>query len=574
MPPFQKVKVPVPKKSGLFIPWSNSFSAGVGTLTPCCCKEVFPGEKLSLRMSAQISLPPMATDFYGAIEAKFEAFYVPFRLLWGGWKDFITDKADHKYKLGSDWYLFRPTSLPSFTFPYSSLSSPLLPDLFRDNFGSGSLADYLGLYAPLGDASFESDVTIKNILPFVAYHRIYDDWYRNPRLQTPCFAPAGGSGLVGSASSVRIGSLPYISVPISTSSPASSEGPVYSLSFDSSTGTTKLGYEEVSFYDGVSMFSLRQRNFAPDYFTNATYEPQMGDGAAVSLNAQDEFTIASLRAANSLQLFRERNNLAGDRYEDQIFARFGHRPNSVGYRSTYLGQVTLPVYNKSVYQQNLPLESGSIVTKQTNNPFESVGSKYSNPTGAGDGDLFSRVGGEYTADEHGYLFVIFSLVPKRLYGQCMPKMFKRRVLGDFPDPAFIGIGDQELSISEIWGTYVNLATNDADTAFAYTQRYAELKDYPNEVHGNLRDGGSLEAFAIQTTFDERPFLGTDFIQIPTDYLDQVSAVSSAATSNFGCWVDMAFFLRKITPFGDYSLPTLGWPDETYKVEINNGGTSL
>lgn len=38
------------------------------------------------------------------------------------------------------------------------------------------------------------------------------------------------------------------------------------------------------------------------------------------------------------------------------------------------------------------------------------------------------------------------------------------------------------------------------TVFGYTDRYAEYKYHDDEVHGLLRDGESLQAFALQRSF--------------------------------------------------------------------------
>ena len=55
--------------------------------------------------------------------------------------------------------------------------------------------------------------------------------------------------------------------------------------------------------------NLRQRNFDTDYFTNAKPSPQLGTAQSVGfpifLIIMASFTIADLRAANSIQQFLE-----------------------------------------------------------------------------------------------------------------------------------------------------------------------------------------------------------------------------------------------------------------------------
>lgn len=71
---------------------------------------------------------------------------------------------------------------------------------------------------------------------------------------------------------------------------------------------------------------MRQRNYAKDYFTTASLYPQAsGDisGSTVAAPVESDqatFTISQLRQANVLQRWLERNNIAGERYADQIKA--------------------------------------------------------------------------------------------------------------------------------------------------------------------------------------------------------------------------------------------------------------
>lgn len=550
--PSRSHPVPVPNSSGHYNAWTNSFSTKCGTLTPCMCKEVFPGDERQLDIAAQVQLPPMATDFYGRVEARFEAFFVPNRLLWAGWKDFITDKKSWPKTLGAAGQpLLRPTSLPRL------YQTGVLADDVQKNFSAGSLADYLGCRISLDGLDSATTVVLNNVLPFVAYARVYDDWYRNPRIQTPLFAP---HSLVSTATNYTLAHLPYISVDGGDATPWSDAGPTISL--------TDI------YFDGTNVFTLRQRNWDDDYFTTCTYEPQAGDDTAVGITLDEnsgEFTISSLRAANSLQQWKERNNVAGPNYDDQIFARFGVRPaDAFSNRAVYLGSYRMPVYNKSVYQSSRSLgEAGDA------NPFSSVGSKYANSVGSGSGNLFGRVGGNFKVTEHGFIMVIFSLVPIASYASGVERMFNRRVIGDIPDPMLQSVGQQAIYQYELNGA--RTAAGFSDAVYGYNDRYIELNEYKNEVHGLLRDGSSLDAFALQRSFtgsDTSPDkINSEMIQIPIEYLDQVCATAQNV-SKFGCWVDCAFSERKISKFVEYAIPTLGLPANSHMVDIPDGGSKI
>lgn len=534
-----KVPVQIPNKSGFDMSFENLLTTKVGTLTPVLSHFLLPNDTISLGVKGQVQLPPMATDFYGRVQAKMEAFFCPARLLYGGWQDFMTHPTDN------------PT-YPSGTASHEKVKYLPYCDMPLDQVNFGKLSDYLGIKVrPLDSTGIES-VVVPNILPFMAYHKIYDDWYRDSRIQRSLFyRPTSSSE--GPSFNKNCAQLPYTSY----------------------GGATPVKVDSL-LADGSSIFYLRQRNFSKDYFTNSTPYPQAGEGSQLAFTTDSDgngsFSIASLRVANSLQQWMERNNLAGYRYGDQIKARFGVYPSdAILDRSIYLGSMSFDIYNKSVYQT-----SGS---EQTSNPFNSVGSKYASPMGVGDGSMVDS----FTATEHGYLFVIFSIVPTAYYGTGSNKHFGCSVMADFPDPLLAGVGDQITSKSEL---VENVSTSailqeliEPNSAsgyqFGYTQRFSEYKFINDQIHGELRDGGSLQAFALQRSFSHLldTELSSAFIEIPTNFMDQVTAVS-ASMSSYGAWADLYFSFKKASTLPAYSLPTLGEPRDTHTEIIDNGGKRL
>lgn len=529
---FKKVPVQVQNLSGFNCSHSNSFDAKVGTLVPILCDPVIPNTHIDLDVACEVQLPPAATDFYGNIEARMELFFVPYRILWGGWKYFMTN--------------------------YSALTSPpnanyinvkYLPGLEVTGntlLGAGSLADMLG-YKSTNNASPTGTYRINNALPFLAYQMVYDQWYRDSRITSPIFRPVPNAGY---GSSITWQTSPYSYI---------NQDP------------------KVYYTDGVSsLLSLHQRCWDKDYFTNATLQPQAGNSASLKFEAVGEntlnpddgllhldssFSISALRAANSLQQFEERNNLAGQRYADQIYARFGCYPaDAITDRPIYLGSRRFNIYKRNVYQQSMNPEVDS------QNPFSGVlANKGTSIGGFGNGRL-----GKFHATEHGFIFVMFSLVPQAVYSTGIRRYLNYNTLTDFPDPLLQGVGDQPIYQWELKGNYPAALTDDV---FGYTQRYAEAKFMSDEVHGKLRDGQNLSAFQLQRTFVGDQSLSTNFLEIPTNYLDQVTSVESSV-SNYGCWCQCYFNYRKVQPLAAYSLPTLGEPKDTHTQVINNGGTRL
>ena len=449
-----KVPVQIPNKSGFDLSHENLFTAKCGTLYPVLVDTLLPNDTISLGHSSQLQLPPMATDFYGRVMGKFEAFFVPFRVLYGGWQDLIT------HPVNGDNY---PTGTTA------NQKAKVLPTLrgLKTAMLSGSLADFLGRKID----AFSTDTAastqdVANPLPFLAYHKIYNDWYRDSRIQQEVFQR--NHTVAFSSDTAYFDSLPYQSL--------------YGVNPAIISGAN------LNCADGVSALSLRQRNWERDYFTNATPKPQAGDPAQLAFNVADgqgSFTIASLRAANALQQWLERNNIAGYRYGDQIRAQFGIYPaDAVTDRAIYLGSHTVDIYNRSVYQQNFSSES-AVAGDTTPNPFQTVGSKYGSPQGVGENSLVDK----FTASEHGFVFVMFSIVPRAYYGTGDRRYLRYARQSDFAFPLLSGVGDQEIYLSEL--SNEGSGTPAYDRVFGYTQRFSEYKYMDDEVHGLLRDGQSL-----------------------------------------------------------------------------------
>lgn len=525
-----RVPIEVPNRSGFNMSHSNIFSGTTGTLIPVLCEELLPNDTVSLGDKLQVQLPPMVTDFYGRVDFVLEAFFVPNRLLWGGWQNFITHPTNNpQYPEGTPVQA-KPTTVPYFYISPGSASSQYL---VRPN----SLLSYLdyGQYITSTSNGFVS------VLPAVAYHRIWDDWYRDSRIQSPLFYP----GRYGVSGDVEISFLPYLST--------------------SSNGTSISVSPTHVFSDGVSISSLRQRNWVKDYFTTASTLPQAGGASEVEFDTSSDtatgagtgaFTISTLRAANSLQKWLERNNLAGYRYSDQVYAQFGIYPaDAIMDRPLFLGRDVQTLYNRSVFDT----------------ASENLGKKGANSQVLGEGSLVDS----FTASEHGFLMVLASLVPRPIYGSgCERRNFRTKV-GDFAFPLLAGMGDQEIRVRELTGV------TDHTAVFGYTDLYAEYKFRNDKIHGLISDAafeydGAIPEYALQRSFeytDNNVQISSAFLQIPTNYLDQVQAVETS-TVGYSYWAEIYFPFKKISTLPAYSQPTLADLKNAHTEYISRGGKRL
>lgn len=531
---FTEQPIEVQNRSGFDMSFENFLTMPVGTLVPVVCEETIPNETYDLGYLAQVQLPPMATDFYGRVDLRLEAFFVPNRIIWGGWQNFMTMPVNNPY----GGTVSRPTTVPDAnftTFANSSLTTAL---------GPGTLSDYLGIKVNYGTATGVTAAWIPNLLPYFAYHKIYDDWYRNSKLQVPVFDKPSISQASSEANVIKA-------------------APWLDNSFTITNPSTVLN-------DNIGLFSLRQRNWAKDYFTTAALYPQAsGDIAGATFSTTGDTTsISAVRAANTLQRWMDRNNIAGERYADQIKATFGCYPSDATTdRAIFLGADSIGIYNKSVYTTS---ERNSTVS-QNQNPFAgNVGSKSASAAAFGDGKLIDS----FRTTEHGWIIVLASIVPHATYGTGTRRTFLHSQIGDYANPLLQGLGEQAIYDNELIDS-LPVTKGSNGNIFGYQQQYSEYKYHLDEVHGLLRDGQSLESFALQRTFPTNnvPTLGTDFTSIPTTYMDQVTAVASTM-SRYGAWSNFYFSFKKVSPLSEYVIPTLGDLKDVHKESIPYRGTML
>ena len=185
----QNVKVKVSNFSGFDKSFRNSGSITCGTITPILCDEVIPNSRVSLKVNIASQLPPLASDTYMNCKLKVEAFFTPMRLLCKSFENFFCDfpkeVISQAYVQGESAGYY--SSLDSITPRVPIYTDSTDSDESLMDFGPGSLLDYLGYRAVSGTGDFASSFTI-NILPLVNYHFVWQEYYRNPRIQKPAFA--------------------------------------------------------------------------------------------------------------------------------------------------------------------------------------------------------------------------------------------------------------------------------------------------------------------------------------------------------------------------------------------------
>lgn len=174
------------KPKGSFFDLSHDvkFTTNMGDLTPVCVMEAVPGDKFKIGAESLIRFAPLVSPVMHRMDATIHYFFVPNRILWKGWENFITNTPDTP----------GGTDIPAFpTLDYEALDidDPVQGPQLR-------LATYLGLPRP--NVSFPTQQKV-SALPWQAYYRIWYDYYRDQNLQDEQYIPLdnGDNGVIADA---------------------------------------------------------------------------------------------------------------------------------------------------------------------------------------------------------------------------------------------------------------------------------------------------------------------------------------------------------------------------------------
>ena len=153
---FQSHRVAKHPKSAFDLSHDVKLTMNMGELVPCYIQEVLPSDEFQVRTDHMIRFAPMVYPLMHRVNTYIHFFFVPNRIVWDEWEDFITGG-----RLGT--------------------SAPTMPTVTADGVMSNAdplivkLGDYLGLP---NAASGTSTLAVSD-LPFRAYQLIYNDYYRD-----------------------------------------------------------------------------------------------------------------------------------------------------------------------------------------------------------------------------------------------------------------------------------------------------------------------------------------------------------------------------------------------------------
>jgi len=461
------------KRNKFSLSYYKLLSMNIGQLIPCGLTEVLPGDTLQHATSALLRCSPLVTPVMHPVHVRIHHWYVPNRLVWSDWENFITGGPD-----GNNASVF-PTI-----------------DMGGSGAAVGSLADYLGV--PTGVAGLDV-----NALPFRGYAMIWNEWYRDQDLQSKLTIDVtDGADTTTSTALQNVAwekdyftsartfeqKGPAVTVPLGTTAPVMGVG--FPTAASGATSQPAKGVTAAYDWDGTqpAFTTASDPLRVKANTTGAGARPQV----FADLSNASAVTVNVLREALSIQRFEEARARYGSRYTEYL-RYLGIRSSDARLqRPEYLGGGKQTIQFSEVLQ--------TAPTDLDDDP-QPVGQLRGHGIAALRSNRYRRF-----FEEHGYVFSFMSVRPKTIYAQGLFRTWNRRVKEDFWQKELQHIGQQEVQYKEVYAAHAT-----PEDRFGYQDRYDDYRRSESQVAGEFRTS-TLDDWHMARIFSSDPALNADFIK--------------------------------------------------------------
>lgn len=449
------------------------FTGKMGLLIPISWFEALPGDTIQQSSSCLLRCAPMVAPTMHPVQVRIHHWFVPNRIIWGNWENFITGGPD---------------GMDATVHPYSLNSGANV----------SSLNDYLGV--PTSGLPANTKI---NILPQRAYSLIWNEFYRDQDLQSPLVVSTADGQDTTTNQQIQscdwekdylTSSRPWevkgpaITVPLGTQAPVRTQaaptvtGVQNSMTMALNTGAGTGANLALGVNNGLVGQTSSTATVGTGVYPNNLFADLQG-ATGVSINV--------LRHALALQRFEEARARYGSRYTEYLRYLGVRSSDARLQRPEYLGGGRQTIQFSEVLQ-----------TAEGTNPVAMM-------RGHGIAAMRSNRYRRFF-EEHGIVMTLLSVRPRTMYSQRLARAWSRGV-------ARSGMqGGKEdywqVELQHIGQQAVNSMEADAsagDGTFGYQDRYDEYRRMESSVGGLFRT--TLDYWHLAREFATPPALNSTFV---------------------------------------------------------------
>lgn len=528
---FNSVKLPHVPQSAFDLSHDIKLSFSMGELVPTMVMDCLPGDIVEINCENFLRFAPLIAPVMHKIKVKAEFFFVPNRLLWPNWDEWISGNIDVEA-------------------PYLIMSAS------ANEASVGSLCDYLGY--PTGDITLPISVSP---LQIAAYLKIFDEYYRDQNLQDEQFVP-----LVDGENDVTAYTYWMTNNPIhrawghdyfTSALPFAQKGDEVLIPLSEGMGTVVLADPPTSYTRWVANGDHSALNTGPGYTSYipsggaphkntiittgtlveipAAYDPR---GSLIVDIQETATSINNLRRAIKLQEWLERNARGGTRYIETIWSHYEVKSSdSRLQRPEYIGGNTQNMVISEVLATAQDLEGESP---------NAIGQMAGHGVSFGSGKRL-----HYRCEEFGFIIGIISVIPDTAYQQGLHRSFSRLNRLDYAWPTFANIGEQEVLQKEVRANVTpDSPVLSPESVFGYVPRYAEYKFMNSRVAGEFKT--TLKFWTLARIFEGNPKLNAQFIA--SDPSTRIFAVTEVDEDHI--YAHVFHNIRAIRKLPKYGIPSI------------------
>lgn len=468
---------------------SHTTTMDIGKLYPIQFLEVMQGQTTYLNTSALARFQPLLAPTMMELNMHIVHFYVPYRLLWDGWNDFISGQK--KVELPQTKINIKSTGFDILTFDLSGSQLELagFPSKYKQVVGQNDPVDLNFPY-----------------LWFKAYHKIWDEHFRDEQIQTPIDFDALDQKFT--------------------------EGAVYN------GGTLDAFKNRLK-----ELFGLRRVNWGRDRFVKALLETEADPTISLPISSDGDLKFTTQGSIGATYL--QRYSVNPQSQNGNIFPTEKSFPvnTNLKYASGLTGidmtdfKLATALYNFQMNQNKFGRDieayfrkygirnmdarlqrsetiGGFAETMQISDVIATDAGNLGKQGGHALGYAKRRAFKHY-APEWGVIITMAYLRPRAQYVGGIPRHFLKRDMLDFYQKEFESIGYQPIYKSEIGISRGNPklpADEDLLDIFGYEPRYEEYRSEQSMVTGEVAPERTLSHWTNPRNFTDAPNLNSKFLE--------------------------------------------------------------